>query len=60
MLIYNNLQMKKLFYIATIASLLFSCKQEVEEEKIVDDGLITVTEAQFQSSKIYRVEDAER
>lgn len=44
--------MKKLFYIATIATLLFSCKQEVVEEKVVDDGLITVTEAQFQSSKM--------
>lgn len=44
--------MKKLFYIATIASLLFSCKQEVAEEKVIDDGLITVTEAQFQSSKM--------
>ena len=44
--------MKKLFYIATITTLLFSCKQEVAEEKLVDDGLITVTEAQFQSSKM--------
>ncbi|MDP2159209.1 MAG: efflux RND transporter periplasmic adaptor subunit [Flavobacterium sp.] len=44
--------MKKLFYIATITTLLFSCKQEVAEEKVVDDGLITVTEAQFQSSKM--------
>jgi len=44
--------MKKLFYIATIASFLFSCKQEVAEEKVIDDGLITVTEAQFQSSKM--------
>ena len=44
--------MKKLFYIATIATLLFSCKQEVAEEKVIDDGLITVTEAQFQSSKM--------
>jgi len=44
--------MKKLFYIATIASLLFSCKQEVAEEKVIDDGLITVTESQFQSSKM--------
>ena len=44
--------MKKLFHIATIASLLFSCKQEVAEEKVIDDGLITVTEAQFQSSKM--------
>jgi len=49
---YNNLQMKKLFYITTIATLLCSCKQEVAEEKIIDDGLITVTEAQFQSSKM--------
>lgn len=44
--------MKKVFYIATIATLLFSCKQEVAEEKVVDDGLIAVTEAQFQSSKM--------
>ena len=44
--------MKKLFYIATITTLLFSCKQEVAEEKVVDDGLISVTEAQFQSSKM--------
>ena len=44
--------MKKLFHIATIATLLFSCKQEVVEEKVVDDGLITVTDAQFQSSKM--------
>jgi len=44
--------MKKVFYIATIATLLFSCKQEVAEEKVIDDGLITVTEAQFQSSKM--------
>lgn len=44
--------MKKLFYIATITTLLFSCKQEVAEEKVVDNGLITVTEAQFQSSKM--------
>ncbi|WP_112086897.1 efflux RND transporter periplasmic adaptor subunit [Flavobacterium lacus] len=44
--------MKKLFYITTIATLLFSCKQEVAEEKVIDDGLITVTEVQFQSSKM--------
>jgi cobalt-zinc-cadmium efflux system membrane fusion protein len=44
--------MKKVFYIATITTLLFSCKQEVAEEKVVDDGLITVTETQFQSSKM--------
>ncbi len=44
--------MKKLFYITTIATLLFSCKQEVAEEKVIDDGLITVTLAQFQSSKM--------
>jgi cobalt-zinc-cadmium efflux system membrane fusion protein len=44
--------MKKLFYITTIATLLFSCKQEVAEEKVIDDGLIRVTEAQFQSSKM--------
>jgi cobalt-zinc-cadmium efflux system membrane fusion protein len=44
--------MKKLYYIATIATLLFSCKQEVAEEKVIDDGLIRVTEAQFQSSNM--------
>lgn len=44
--------MKKVVYIAIIATLMFSCKQEVAEEKIVDDGLITVTAAQFESSKM--------
>lgn len=44
--------MKKIFYIATITTLLCSCKQEVAAEKVVDDGLITITEAQFQSSKM--------
>ena len=44
--------MKTLFYIATITTLLCSCKQEITEEKGIDDGLITITEAQFQSSKM--------
>lgn len=44
--------MKKVAYIAIIATLMFSCKQEVANEKIVDDGLITVTAAQFESSKM--------
>lgn len=44
--------MKTIFYIATIATVLFSCRQEVSKEKATDDGLITVTTAQFQSSKM--------
>lgn len=44
--------MKKVIYIALIATLLFACKQEVIEENTIDDGLVTVTLAQFQSSKM--------
>lgn len=44
--------MKKLLLIAIIATILFSCKKDVVAEKVMDDGLITVTEAQFQSSKM--------
>lgn len=44
--------MKKFLFLSIIITLLFSCKQEVTEEKVVDNGLITVTEAQFQSSKM--------
>lgn len=44
--------MKKVIYIALIATLLFACKQEVIEENTIDDGLVTVTLTQFQSSKM--------
>ncbi len=44
--------MKNLFYITIITTLLFSCKQEVVAEKVKDNGLITVTKAQFEASKM--------
>jgi RND family efflux transporter MFP subunit len=43
--------MKKIIYIIAITSLLFACKEsKTEEQNPKDNGLITVTNAQFQSS----------
>jgi cobalt-zinc-cadmium efflux system membrane fusion protein len=43
--------MKRIIYIIAITALLFSCKQaKTEEPKTKDNGLITVTKDQFQSS----------
>ena len=45
------LPMKKIIYTLIITSLLFSCKEsKTEESSDKDNGLITVTVAQFQSS----------
>ena len=45
------LPMKKIIYTIAITSLLFSCKEaKTEEPTPKEDGLITVTTAQFQSS----------
>ncbi len=45
------LQMKKIIYTVIITSLLFSCKDSKSEEiNAKDNGLITVTTAQFESS----------
>ena len=42
--------MKKILYILTLITLTVSCKNEVVEEPVKDDGLITVTAEQFKSS----------
>ena len=43
--------MKKIIYSLVLTSLLFSCKDaKTEETKVKDNGLITVTTAQFESS----------
>lgn len=42
--------MKKILYILTLITLTISCKNEVVEEPVKDDGLITVTAEQFKSS----------
>ena len=42
--------MKKILYILALVTFSISCKNEVVEETVKDDGLITVTAEQFKSS----------
>ena len=41
--------MKKILYILALVTFSISCKKEVVEETLKDDGLITVTTEQFKS-----------
>jgi cobalt-zinc-cadmium efflux system membrane fusion protein len=44
--------MKNISIVLAMISFLLSCKQEVKEEKTMEDGLITVTSQQFEASKM--------
>lgn len=44
--------MKNLVILLAIATFLLSCKQKEKEEKVSENGLITVTQQQFEASKM--------
>lgn len=44
--------MKNIVKLFAIATFLLSCKQKEKEEKVSDNGLITVTQQQFEASKM--------